>query len=366
MSTLFSPYNLRDVQFSNRITVAPMCQYSAVDGTPGDWHLMHLGHLAISGAGLLICEATGVSPEGRITPDCTGLYSDENEAAFAKLVAFCRSISPVRMGIQLGHAGRKGSTRAPWLDGGPLTAEEGAWETPAPSPVPYLDSWDAPREMDAIELEQVKTDFVASTRRAARVGFELVEIHMAHGYLLHQFLSPITNQRTDEYGGDLEGRMRYPLEIFEAVRGEFPSERPVTVRVSASDWIEGGWDLDQSEELSKRLRDLGCDLIHVSSGGLDQRQRILTGPGYQIGMSERIRRAVGIPTMAVGEITNAIQAETIIRSGQADAVALARGLLWDPRWVWKAAVELGAEIDLPAPYARANPALRAKPFVKRS
>ncbi|MDJ1018364.1 MAG: NADH:flavin oxidoreductase/NADH oxidase [Paracoccaceae bacterium] len=366
MSTLFSPYNLRDFQFSNRIAVAPMCQYSAIDGTPGDWHMMHLGHLAISGAGLLICEATGVSPEGRITPDCTGLYSDENEAAFAKLIAFCRSISPVRMGIQLGHSGRKGSTRAPWFDGGPLTLEEGAWETPAPSSVPYLESWDSPREMDAHELEQLKADFVASTRRAARAGFELVEIHMAHGYLLHQFLSPITNQRTDEYGGDLECRMRYPLEVFEAVRGEFPSERPVTARISASDWIEGGWDLDQSEELSRQLKDLGCDMIHVSSGGLDQRQRILTGAGYQIGMSERIRRAVGIPTMAVGEITNAVQAETIIRSGQADAVALARGLLWDPRWVWKAAVELGAELDLPAPYARANPALRAKPFVKRS
>ena len=366
MSSLFSPYRLRDVEFANRIAVAPMCQYSATNGTPGDWHMMHLGHMAISGAGLLICEATGVSKKGRITPDCTGLYSDENEAAFAELVTLCKSIAPLKMGIQLSHAGRKGSTRAPWLDGGPLTPEEGAWKTPAPSPVPYLDGWTPPREMDAGDFKQAKTDFVAATNRAAKIGFDLVELHMAHGYLLHQFLSPITNQRIDAFGGDLEGRMRFPLEVFEAVRAAFPSDLPVVVRLSASDWIEGGWDLDQSVLFCQHLKDLGCDLIHVSSGGLDQRQQIRTGPGYQVAMSECIRRKVDIPTMAVGEITEPIQAETIIRTGQADAVALARGLLWDPRWVWNAAVELDAELDLPAPYARANPALRAKPFVKRS
>jgi NADPH2 dehydrogenase len=366
MSTLFSPFSLRDVTFSNRITVAPMCQYSAIDGTPGDWHLMHLGHLAISGAGLMICEATGVSAEGRITPDCTGLYSDENEAAFARLVAFCRSIVPLKMGIQLGHAGRKGSTRAPWLDGGPLTQAEGAWVPFAPSSLPYLEGWEAPFALDADGLEKVKNDFVAAAGRAARIGFDLLELHAAHGYLLHQFLSPITNVRVDGFGGGLEGRMRFPLDVFEAVRAAFPADRPVTVRLSATDYVEGGWDLEQSEVFCHQLKALGCDLVHVTSGGLDQRQQIVTGPGYQTEMAARIRQAVDIPTMAVGQITDPLQAETIVRTGQADMVALARGMLWDPRWVWKAAVELDAELDLPAPYARANPALRAKPFVKRS
>jgi NADPH2 dehydrogenase len=366
MSTLFSPFSLRDVTFSNRITVAPMCQYSAIDGTPGDWHLMHLGHMAISGAGLLICEATGVSAEGRITPDCTGLYSDENEAAFARLVAFCRSIAPLKMGIQLGHAGRKGSTRAPWLDGGTLTEAEGAWVPDAPSPLPYLESWATPSALDEGGLERVKEDFAGAARRAARIGFDLLEVHAAHGYLLHQFLSPLSNVREDGYGGSLEGRMRFPLDVFEAVRAAFPADRPVTVRLSATDWVDGGWDLAQSEVFCHRLKDLGCDLVHVTSGGLDQRQQIVTGPGYQTEMAARIRQAVDIPTMAVGQITDPVQAETIVRTGQADMVALARGMLWDPRWVWKAAIALDAELELPAPYARANPALRAKPFVKRS
>lgn len=366
MSTLFSPFRLREVTFPNRVTVAPMCQYSATDGTPGDWHLMHLGHLALGGAGLLICEATGVSAEGRITPDCTGLYSDQNETAFARITAFCRTLGPLKLGIQLGHSGRKGSTRAPWLDGGPLTQAEGAWEPPAPSAVPYLDGWAPPRALDAVGLGSVKADFVQAAERAARIGFDLVELHAAHGYLLHQFLSPITNRRSDDYGGSLEGRMRFPLEVFAAVRAVFPAERPVTVRLSATDWIDGGWDVAQSEVFCKALKALGCDLVHVTSGGLDQRQEIATGPGYQVEMAARLREAAGVPVMAVGQITDPIQAETIVRTGQADMVALARGMLWDPRWVWKAAVTLGAELELPAPYARANPALRAKPFVKRS
>ncbi|MDH3659482.1 MAG: NADH:flavin oxidoreductase/NADH oxidase [Alphaproteobacteria bacterium] len=366
MSTLFSPFSLRDITFANRVTIAPMCQYSAVDGTPGDWHQMHLGHLAISGAGLLICEATGVSAEGRISPNCTGLYSDENEAAFAGLVAFCRSIAPLKIGIQLGHAGRKGSTRAPWLDGGPLTEAEGAWQPFAPSPLPYLESWATPHALDGDGLEQVKADFVAAAQRTARIGFDLLELHAAHGYLLHQFLSPLSNRRDDGYGGSLDARMRFPLEVFEAVRAAFPADRPVTVRLSATDYVEGGWDLAQSEVFCHQLKDLGCDLVHVTSGGLDQRQEIVTGPGYQTQMAARIRQAVDIPTMAVGQITDPLQAETIVRTGQADLVALARGMLWDPRWVWRAALALDAELELPAPYARANPALRAKPFVKRT
>ncbi len=366
MSFLFSPITLRDLTLNNRIVVAPMCQYAAKDGAPGDWHGMHLGNMAISGAGLMICEATGVSADGRITPDCTGLYSDENEAAFRRQVEFCRSIAPIKIGIQLNHSGRKGSTRAPWLDGGPLTAEEGEWEPVAPSAVPYLDDWAPPHEMDAGDLDRVKTDFVRATRRAVAIGFDMVELHVAHGYLLHQFLSPITNRRTDSYGGCLENRMRFPLEVFEAVRNAFPDDRPVTVRLSATDWIDEAWDIDQSVALARELKARGCDMIHVTSGGLDQRQIITTGPGYQVDFADRIRSDADMATMAVGEITEPIQAETIIRTGQADLVALARGMLWDPRWVWKAAVALDAELTLPAPYARCNPNLRAKPFVLRS
>ena len=365
VSYLFSPFTLRELELSNRIVVAPMCQYSANEGTVGDWHLMHLGHLALAGPGLLIIEATGGSPTGRITPACTGLYSDENEAAFARVIALCREISASPIGIQLNHAGRKGSTRAPWLDGGPLAETEGAWLPSAPSAVPYLPHWETPVALDADGLDNVRNDFVQATRRAARLGLELVELHVAHGYLLHQFLSPLSNRRKDRYGGDLEGRMRFPLEVFDAVRAVFPADRPLTVRLSATDWVDGGWDLAQSVVFAQELKALGCDLIHVTSGGLAQEQKIITGPGYQTEFAAHIRRKAGIPVMAVGQITTPVQAETIVRSGQADLVALARGLLWDPRWVWKAALECGAEIELPPPYARANPALRATPFVKR-
>ena len=283
MSVLFSPIELGELTFSNRIVVAPMCQYSAVDGTPGDWHLMHLGHLAISGAGLMVCEATGVSADGRITPNCTGLYTDRNEAAFRRLAEFCRETAPIRIGIQLNHSGRKGSTRAPWLDGGPLTRAEGAWRPMAPSAVPYLEGWELPREMGAEDLLRVKAEFVASAVRAARIGFDLIELHMAHGYLFHQFLSPITNLRGDAYGGTADRRMRYPLEVFEAVLAAVPAELPVTVRLSVTDWVEGGWDLAQSEAFCRELKNLGCGLVHVTSGGLDQRQALVTGPGYQTG-----------------------------------------------------------------------------------
>jgi len=364
-SKLFSPFTLRGLELSNRIVVAPMCQYSANDGTVGDWHLMHLGHLALAGPGLLIIEATGVSPTARITPACTGLYSDENEAAFARVIAFCRDISASPIGIQLNHAGRKGSTRSPWLDGGPLTEAEGAWIPDAPSAIPYLQHWESPAALDADGLDSVRNAFVQAARRATRLGLDLVELHVAHGYLLHQFLSPLSNTRDDRYGGDLEGRMRFPLEVFDAVRAVFPADRPLTVRLSATDWFEGGWDLAQSVVFAQALKARGCDLIHVTSGGLVQEQKIVTGPGYQTGFAAEIRRQADMPVMAVGEITSPVQAETIVRTGEADLVAMARGVLWDPRWVWKAALECGAEIELPPPYARCNPALRAKPFVKR-
>ncbi|MEO1154134.1 MAG: NADH:flavin oxidoreductase/NADH oxidase [Pseudomonadota bacterium] len=363
-STLFKPIELRGVQVPNRITVAPMCQYSATDGVPSDWHLVHLGQFAQSGPGLIFVEATGVEPEGRITPGCTGLYDDATEAGFARIVAFMNSVGHSVVGIQLGHSGRKGSTVAPWEGGGLIEGPE-AWKTECASAVPYLPGWPEPRAMDAAAVKRVKAAFVDAAKRADRAGFDVIQLHIAHGYLLHQFLSPITNQRTDNYGGSPENRMRFPLEIFEAVRATFPDEKPVMVRLSATDWIEGGWDVDQSVVLCQALKDLGCDMVDVTSGGLDQRQKITVGPGYQVGFSERIRREAQIPTMAVGQITDPVQAETILMSGQADMVALARGMLWDPRWTWKAAVAMGEEIALPAPYARCNPALRATPFVSR-
>ncbi len=364
MSTLFSPIRVGGLDIPNRVVVAPMCQYSATGGVPGDWHLAHLGQFAMSGPGLIFTEATGVEPDGRITPGCTGLYDDATEAAWAGIVAFAKSVGNSRIGMQLGHAGRKGSTVAPWEGGGRVEGPE-AWEPQSASDVAYLQDWPAPTPMDQGDLARVTEAFVQAARRADRAGFDTVQLHAAHGYLLHQFLSPITNRRTDGYGGSLENRMRFPLEVFEAVRAAFPAEKPVMVRLSASDWIEGGWDLEQSVAFCAALREAGCEMIDVSSGGLDQRQQIVTGPGYQVHFAAAIRERAGIPIMAVGQITEPLQAETIVATGQADMVALARGMLWDPRWTWKAAVALKAEIALPAPYARCNPALRATPFVKR-
>ena len=362
---LFTPFSMRGLTVSNRVVVSPMCQYAAEKGVPGDWHFVHLGQFAMSGPGTVIVEATGVEPEGRITPGCTGLYDDATEQAFARIIGFMKSVSDVRVGIQLSHAGRKGSTVAPW-EGGGLIEGEGAWITDAPSAVPYLPGWPEPRAMDAAALERVQNAFVDATKRADRAGFDVIELHAAHGYLLHEFLSPITNTRTDQYGGSLENRIRYPLEVFKAVRAAFPDDKPIIVRLSATDWIERGWDMEGSLAFCRALKEAGCDMVDVTSGGLDQRQEITTGPGYQVGFAETIRNDVGMPVMAVGQITQPIQAETIIATGQADMVALARGMLWDPRWTWKAAVELRAELPLPAPYARCNPALAATPFVKRS
>lgn len=364
-SSLFSPFRLRGMDLSNRIVVAPMCQYSAVDGVVGDWHLMHLGQFALGGAGLLLIEATGVEPTGRITHDCTGLYSDACEEAFARVVAFCREVGGAAIGIQLGHAGRKASTTAPWLGGQPLAPDQDPWTPDAPSPIPYLPHWETPNALDEAGLARVRDAFADAARRAARLGLDVVEVHAAHGYLLHQFLSPLSNQRDDGYGGGFDNRVRFPLEVFAAVRAAFPAERPITVRLSATDWIEGGWDLEQSVAFCALLKQHGCDAIHVSSGGLRQDQAIEVGPGYQTAFAAEIRRRVDIPVIAVGQITQTNQAETIVKTGQADLVAMARGMLWDPRWVWKAALELGEEIALPAPYARCNPKLAARPFVKR-
>lgn len=364
-STLFSPFPLGPITVPNRIAVAPMCQYMAEDGVPTDWHLVHLGQFAQSGPGLICTEATGVEPEGRITPGCTGLWNDAQEAAWARILTFCRSVGPAKLGLQLAHAGRKGSTLPPWEGGGPINEGQGDWQTVSASAEPYLPHWTAPQALDDAGIARVTAAFRQAAERSARAGFDFVEVHVAHGYLLHQFLSPLSNKRTDGYGGSLDNRMRLALEVFEAVRAAFPADRAVMLRLSASDWTDGGWDLAQSVVLARALRELGCAMIHVSSGGLTNEQKIVTGPGYQMEFAATIRREAEVPVMAVGQITEPLQAETILRSGQADMVSLARGMLWNPRWAWHAAAALGEDLSLPAPYARANPALRGKPFITR-
>ncbi|MDQ2779943.1 MAG: NADH:flavin oxidoreductase/NADH oxidase [Pseudomonadota bacterium] len=356
MSHLFTPFQLGALELCNRIVVAPMCQYSADDGTPGDWHLVHLGHLALSGAGLLMLEATAVSPEGRISAQDLGLYSNPNEKGLKRILDVIRDQSDIAVGIQLSHAGRKGSSLPPWEGGrqrGP--ADKGGWKTEAPSPLAHAEGDDVPEALDANGLARVREDFVEAARRATRLGLSGIELHMAHGYLLHQFLSPLSNQRGDDCGGSLDNRMRFPLEVFDAVRAVFSPKRPVWVRISATDWVEGGWDLASSVELAKALKARGCAAIHVSSGGVSPLQKIELGPGYQVKFAERIKAEAGIPTIAVGLITEPEQAESIIASGQADAVALARGMLYDPRWPWHAAAKLGAQVAAPKQYWRSQP-----------
>ena len=356
MSHLFSPWQLGPLTLPNRIVIAPMCQYSAVKGTPGDWHMIHLGHLALSGAGMMILEATAVSPEGRISPQDLGLYSDANEAGLARIMAAIRAHSPISLAIQISHAGRKASSRAPWEGGKQIRPDEaGGWKTQAPSPVPHAQSEDVPHALDAAGMRKVRDDFAATARRAARLGLDGIELHAAHGYLLHQFLSPIANQRDDAYGGSLENRMRFPLEIFDAVRAAFPAQRPVWVRISATDWVPAGWDIEGTVALSKALRQRGCAAIHVTSGGVSPAQAIKLGPGYQVPYAQRVKAEVGLPTIAVGLITEARQAEAIIAGGEADAVSLARAMLYDPRWPWHAAAELGAHVNAPKQYWRSEP-----------
>jgi len=355
MSTLFSPYSLGKLKLPNRIVIAPMCQYSADDGAATDWHMIHLGQLALSGAGLLIVEATAVEPEGRISPDDLGLWSDRTEAALATVLQTIRRHSPIALAIQLGHAGRKASSHAPW-DGGQCIAEaDGGWQTVAPSALPHADGEPAPLALDAAGLARVKAAFVAAAERSLRLGFDVIELHAAHGYLLHQFLSPLANQRTDAYGGSLENRMRFPLEVHDAVAAVVKGRVPLGVRISATDWVEGGWDIEQSVAFAQELKKRGCDFIHVSSGGVSPLQKITVGPGYQVPFAERIRRDTGLPTIAVGMITEAEQAEDILASGQADLVALARGMLYDPHWPWHAAAQLGASVAAPRQYWRSQP-----------
>lgn len=355
---LFSPWRLGPLELPNRIVIAPMCQYSADDGSATDWHLIHLGHLALSGAALLILEATAVERQGRITPGCLGLYSGENEAALARVLAALRAhAGGMPLAIQLAHAGRKASSRVPWQGGAQLPLREPrSWRAVAPSAWPHIEGEDAPDALDDGGLARVRDAFVQAARRAARLGFDGIELHAAHGYLMHQFLSPIANRRNDAYGGSLDNRMRFPLEVFSALRESFPAERPLWVRLSATDWVSGsGWDVDDAVVFASALAARGCAAIHVSSGGVSSAQKIPLGPGYQVGLAARVKAAVGLPTIAVGLITEAQQAEDIIASGQADAVALARAMLYDPRWPWHAAAQLGASVKAPPQYWRSQP-----------
>ena len=319
---------------------------------------MHLGQLAMSGAGLLFIEATAVCAEGRITPGCLGLYSDDNETALARVIAALRRHSSMPLGIQIGHAGRKASSREPWNGGSliPADAPDG-WQPAGPSALPQMPDEPPPRELTRADLTAIREQFVATARRADRLGIDALELHSAHGYLLHSFLSPIANQRSDDYGGSLENRMRFVLETFDAVRAVWPASKPLGLRVSASDWVEGGWDIDQTIILAGELKRRGCDWLDCSSGGVaPARQKITLGPGYQVAFSRAIRRAVpGLPTVAVGLITDPHQAESIVAEGDADLVALARGMLYDPRWPWHAAAVLGASVSAPQQYWRSPP-----------
>jgi len=353
MNALFSPIALRSVVLPNRVLVSPMCQYSSEDGEANAWHLMHLGSLACSGAGMLCIEATAVEPVGRISPGDLGLWNDKTEAALRPILAAVRRYSKTVVAIQLAHAGRKGSSRVPWEGGELIPVSEGGWVPHAPSPLPHKEGEPAPLELDSAGLDRVRRAFVAATERTARLGIDAIEIHSAHGYLLHEFLSPIANKRTDRYGGSLENRLRFPLEVFDAVRAAFPADKPVGVKVSATDWVEGGWDLAQTIEYSKELKRRGADWITASSGGISPLQKIPLAPGYQVPLARAVKEGAGINTVAVGLITEAQQAEQILASGQADLVALARGMLYDPRWAWHAAAHLGATVDAPPQYWRA-------------
>jgi 2,4-dienoyl-CoA reductase-like NADH-dependent reductase (Old Yellow Enzyme family) len=352
MSSLFAPLRLRELNFRNRVFVSPMCQYSSTDGLAGPWHLVHLGSRAVGGAALVITEAAAVVPEGRISPHDLGIWSAAHAQALQPIATFVREQGAVA-GIQLAHAGRKASTARPWEGGGAVAVEQGGWEPVAPSAVSYSGRYWTPRELTRSEILQLPRQFAEAAERSLGAGFQVIEVHAAHGYLLHQFLSPLSNLRHDEYGGDFEGRIKLPLEVVRAVRDAVPRELPLFVRISATDWAPGGWDLAQSIDFAKRLQAAGVDLVDCSSGGLVPSQQITVGPGYQVPFAEAIRREAKIATGAVGLITEAAQAEAIIESGQADAVLLARAFLRDPYWTKHASVELGATSHWPVQYGRA-------------
>ena len=358
MSLLFSPFKLKSpgggLELVNRIVVAPMCQYSCIDGEAADWHLAHWTSLLNSGAGLMTIEATGVTAHGRITPDCLGLWDDRTELALGSTLARARKLAPAMpVCIQLSHAGRKASSAAPWHGGQLLGPDQGGWQSVAPSALPQLPGEAPPTALTLAQMAQIRDAFAVAAQRALRIGIDAIELHGAHGYLLHQFLSPLANQRSDDYGGSLENRMRFPLEVFAAVRQVFAG--PLGIRVSATDWVEGGWDLAQTVEFARRLKALGCDFIHVSTAGVSPLQKIPVGPAFQVPFASAVRRACGLPVTAVGLITEPQQAEDILQSGDADLIALARALLYKPRWPWEAAAALNGQVTASAPYWRCLP-----------
>jgi 2,4-dienoyl-CoA reductase-like NADH-dependent reductase (Old Yellow Enzyme family) len=356
MSALFSPLTIGSLELANRIVIAPMCQYSAVDGCMTDWHLIHLGHLALSSAALLTIEATAVLPEGRITDADVGLWSDETEAAIGQVLDSIRRWSEMPIAIQLAHAGRKASTQIPWKGGAQIRPDEkDGWQTLAPSALPFEEGETPPMALGREGLVRVRQAFAEAAGRAARLGLDAVQIHAAHGYLLHQFLSPLSNRRDDDYGGSLENRIRFPLEVFDAVRAVFPADRPVSVRVSATDWAEGGWNIDETVALAQALEARGCAAIHVSSGGLTPAQQIPVGPSYQVPLARAVKAATRMPVIAVGLITGFEQAEAIVGTGDADLIALARTILYNPRWPWHAAAHFGARVRAPNQYLRSQP-----------
>lgn len=364
MSALFSPFRMAGLELANRLVVSPMCQYSADDGCANDWHLIHFGMLAHSGAGLLVVEATHVERHGRITHGCLGLYTDDNEAALARVVAQVRRAGSAKLGIQLAHSGRKGSAQRPWEGGASLQAGEDPWETIAASPLPFGAGWQTPREATDADFNRVRDAFVNATRRAVRIGFDAIELHMAHGYLLHGLMSPLSNKRTDQYGGSWENRTRFPLSVARAVRAAVPKDVPLGARITGSDWREGGLTPDDAVALAKMLKAEGLDFICISSGGVAGDIRNPGEPGYNVAIAERVKKEVGIATRTVGLIIEPTHAEQVVAQGKADMVALGRAFLDDPHWGWRAARVLGADVPRPPQYARAGPRLWAPAAAK--
>lgn len=354
MSILFSPLKIKTIQFRNRITVSPMCQYSSEDGFATDWHLVHLGARATGGAGLIITEAAAVSPEGRISPHDLGIWKDEHIEKLLQITSFIAAQHCVP-GIQLAHAGRKASTNVPWKGRGKVEEAHGGWTPVAPSAIPFSETYPMPAGLSSDGIRKVIADFTAAAQRALQAGFKVIELHAAHGYLVHQFLSPLSNHRTDEYGGSFDNRIRLLLEIIDSVRTAWPDELPLLVRISATDWVDGGWNIDEAVQLAQLLKERGVDLLDVSSGGLSEHQHISVGPAYQLPFATRIRKETGILTGTVGMITNAIQAETILVNGDADMIFMAREILRNPYFPLEAAQELNAKINWPVQYERAKP-----------
>jgi 2,4-dienoyl-CoA reductase-like NADH-dependent reductase (Old Yellow Enzyme family) len=365
-SILFTPITMRGLTLPNRVVVSPMCQYNSDNGSANDWHLMHLGNMSLGAAGLVMTEMTDVSPQGRISPKCAGIWSDDNEKALKRVHDFCRQYGVAKLGVQLAHAGRKGPTTPPAAGGKPILEGPDAWTPEAPSAIPYDTGWPMPHALTKDEIKRVIAEFVAGAERLNRIGYDLIELHGGHGYLVHQFLSPLSNHRTDEYGGSTENRMRFAIEVYDAVRAVWPEAKPIGMRVSATDWVDGGWTPEETVLLAKELKKRGMDYMDVTTGGLSPQQKIPLSAGYQVPFSEKVKKESGMTTMTVGLIAGYQQAEDIVASGQADMICIGRAAIYDPRWAWHAAEELGAEAPYAAKTMAGHPKLRPQLFPKRA